>query len=401
MKWLLVVNRYLPEYYGGHVIYVKRFAAALLMCGHQVEILTSTNDENLPTIENEDGVIVNRVYSQVGHLGVLRFKQRNHFVQEFHALIQKKKFDIVNIHDAGLLDYKTIRDKKDYLFIFTVHAVHTYELVYDALKSIGIASYKIVDLIKLPLKLPVQYFFETVLISNVDSVFVMSEYVKKTVDCFFSKCFQKKIYISKIGVSEISEKKQMAKLDARRLLSLDDEKKIFISVRRLAPRMGLMNLIKAFKNIDENTHLIIIGKGILFKKLSDYIKKEKLENKVTLAGFISNDTLHYYYCAADCFILPSEQLEGFGVSTIEALNYNLPVIGTPKGATPEILRNFNDDLITLSSKPSDIYKKINYFNENYSRFKNNNHSHKVKKLYNWPDIIKNIVFHINKLSKIK
>ena len=46
---------------------------------------------------------------------------------------------------------------------------------------------------------------------------------------------------------------------------------------------------------------------------------------------------------ADLFILPTTELEGFGLVTVEALASGLPVLGTPIGGTREILAKLGSD----------------------------------------------------------
>ena len=61
---------------------------------------------------------------------------------------------------------------------------------------------------------------------------------------------------------------------------------------------------------------------------------------------MSDEDLIRYYQAADLFVLPTEAMEGFGISTVEALSTNVPVVGTPAGATPEILSRIDERLLT-------------------------------------------------------
>ena len=47
-------------------------------------------------------------------------------------------------------------------------------------------------------------------------------------------------------------------------------------------------------------------------------------------------------------------MEGFGLSTIESLACGTPVLGTPTGGTPEILRQISPDYILPGTRPEDI-----------------------------------------------
>lgn len=53
-------------------------------------------------------------------------------------------------------------------------------------------------------------------------------------------------------------------------------------------------------------------------------------------------------------IMPTQELEGFGLTTAEALACGTPVIGTPAGANPEVLRRLDETLITRDASPAAI-----------------------------------------------
>ncbi|MGO9972337.1 MAG: glycosyltransferase [Solirubrobacteraceae bacterium] len=57
-------------------------------------------------------------------------------------------------------------------------------------------------------------------------------------------------------------------------------------------------------------------------------------------------------------MLPTQELEGFGISTIEALACGTPAVGTPAGATPEILSALDRRLLSASPSPADLAATI-------------------------------------------
>ncbi len=394
MKWLIVVGKYIPETVGGNVIYVERFIKDLIELGHEVTLLSETNNKDYPEYEEKNNLKIHRVYFKKGSISPLWYKNRDLFMEKLTSLLDTNNFDVVNPHVACALTLKFLRErKKNYNFklISTFHAVHTYEIIFNYKKYITFQAFDLKEIVLFPIKTILMYIFEYFTLKYTDSVVVMSEYVKGTIKSFFGNRFLNKVKVTGIGVTQ-SEYQQISREEAREKLNLNKDETIFITVRRLDPRMGLFNLINAFSQVkNENAKLLIIGKGELYNRLDKLIKKLKLENKVKLLGFVDNENLNYYYCAADCFILPTEQLEGFGIVTIEALNYNLPVIGTPTGATPEILNKFDPNLITKTHKPNDIAEKINYYLENKTNYDNINYKELVNSEYNWTSIIDKII----------
>jgi glycosyltransferase involved in cell wall biosynthesis len=121
--------------------------------------------------------------------------------------------------------------------------------------------------------------------------------------------------------------------------------------------MGIGNLISAMPSIlknHPNTLCVIGGSGALADDLKAQAAKLGLHDRVRFAGFIAESDLPAYYAAADLFVLPTTALEGFGMVTVEALACGTPVLGTPIGATPEILQNLDGDLLLEGVEPEDI-----------------------------------------------
>lgn len=150
----------------------------------------------------------------------------------------------------------------------------------------------------------------------------------------------------------------------RRTLGLPGDRIILLSVRRLTPRMGLDHLIEAMPAIlaqFPDTLLLIGGKGPEQAHLTELIARLGLQDSVTLLGFISHDQLASYYQSADAFVLPTVTLEGFGLVTVESLACGTPVIGTPIGATPEILQALEPRLLAQSAEPEALAKAITAF----------------------------------------
>lgn len=143
----------------------------------------------------------------------------------------------------------------------------------------------------------------------------------------------------------------------RKRLGIAAGERVLLSVRNLEPRMGLGNLIDAMPAILKdypNTVCIIGGSGALLSDLKAQAQSLDLGDRVRFTGFIPEAELPEYYAAADLFVLPTTALEGFGMVTVESLACGTPVLGTPIGATPEILTGLDNDLLLAGVEPSDI-----------------------------------------------
>lgn len=134
----------------------------------------------------------------------------------------------------------------------------------------------------------------------------------------------------------------------RQELGLPVGRPVLLTVRNLAPRMGLDELVRAMSLLRDRLPrvlLLIGGAGGLRAPLEAQVRELGLADHVRLLGFVPDDDLPRYYAAADAFVLPTRQLEGFGLVTVEALACGTPVLGTPVGATPEILEPLQPSLL--------------------------------------------------------
>lgn len=134
------------------------------------------------------------------------------------------------------------------------------------------------------------------------------------------------------------------------------ENKRIISVGRLVYQKGYNNLITAFKTIHENFcdwKLDIFGDGPLKQELSDLIKKNNLDNVVTLRG-ISND-IPKELSESSIFVL-SSHFEGFPMVLVEAMYQGVPCVSydCPNGPSDIVKTGVNGILV----QDQDINKLI-------------------------------------------
>jgi glycosyltransferase involved in cell wall biosynthesis len=143
--------------------------------------------------------------------------------------------------------------------------------------------------------------------------------------------------------------------------STTEHRPILVTVRRLANRMGLENLVTAIAQVRQqypDILLHIIGKGSLQPTLQAQIEALDLTNHVRLLGFVPDDQLGLIYRAADLSVVPTVALEGFGLIILESLAAGTPVLGTPVGGIPEILQPFSSDLLFEGSAPEQLAQGI-------------------------------------------
>lgn len=92
--------------------------------------------------------------------------------------------------------------------------------------------------------------------------------------------------------------------------------------------------------------------------LSMMSRNLNLDRHIHFTGFIPEEALAEYYQAADIFVLPTVELEGFGLVTLEALASGTPVLGTPVGGTQEILSSFDSRFLFQDTRHESISRLI-------------------------------------------
>ncbi len=149
----------------------------------------------------------------------------------------------------------------------------------------------------------------------------------------------------------------ISQAEARDKLGWDRDRPIIFCIRRLAKRMGLENLITAMVDVRTkypDTLLYIAGKGELAATLQAQIEELELDNNIKLLGYLSDEDLPLCYRAANFSVVPTIALEGFGLIVVESLAAGTPVLGTPIGGIPEILRPFSEDLVFEGYRPQQL-----------------------------------------------
>ena len=132
---------------------------------------------------------------------------------------------------------------------------------------------------------------------------------------------------------------------------------LLFTARRLTPRTGVLELLRAMPEIVRSlprARLTIAGTGSSDSLLRQEVTRLGLPGSVRFVGRLSDADLVNSYRTADVVVMPSQALEGFGLTTAEALACGTPVVGTPIGATPELLGCIDSALVAADATPQGI-----------------------------------------------
>jgi glycosyltransferase involved in cell wall biosynthesis len=157
------------------------------------------------------------------------------------------------------------------------------------------------------------------------------------------------IHIIPGGVDSDRFQANLTRQQARELLDFPQDRPILFVPRRLVQRMGIDILLQALVEVKRevpDVWLAIAGKGALRSVLEQQALELGLHDRVKFLGYVPDEQLPIAYQAADLTVVPSQSLEGFGLILLESLACGTPVLSTPVGGMPEVLRPFQPALVT-------------------------------------------------------
>ncbi len=98
-------------------------------------------------------------------------------------------------------------------------------------------------------------------------------------------------------------------------------------------------------------HLMIVGGGDMEEQYRKRAEQKLSKGSYTFAGRVPNSEIPKYLSFCDVFVLPSYEVESFGIVLIEALAMGKPVIASDLPSLDEVVR---DDTVGLRFKRRDV-----------------------------------------------
>lgn len=140
---------------------------------------------------------------------------------------------------------------------------------------------------------------------------------------------------------------------------LNERQCIIGYVGRFSEVKGVLNFVQAIPLLlkEKATTFLIAGAGELNSELYNYIRVNKLETKVTLAGWVPHDDLRRTLNKFKLLVLPSYS-EALPNVLLEAMACGTPVLATPVGAIPDIINDGETGFLLKSNDPKHIAERI-------------------------------------------
>lgn len=131
--------------------------------------------------------------------------------------------------------------------------------------------------------------------------------------------------------------------------------KYFIFIGAISRHKGILTLINAFKMIDTDYHLKILGDGDLSNEIQQIANNSK---NIEYLGFVEGNDRIELMKNASCTISPSECFETFGLTVLESLACAVPVIAANVGGFPDLVVNGKTGLLFAPGNVEELREKI-------------------------------------------
>ena len=161
--------------------------------------------------------------------------------------------------------------------------------------------------------------------------------------------------------------------EAKQYIGLKPENRMVLFVGRIEPLKGIDTLIQAMACLDlqgihRPVHLAIIGGDVDVspEDMSEEMTRlQKMCDDLCMGGMVlflgkrGQDTLPYYYSAAEVVVMPS-LYESFGMVALEAMACGTPVVASEVGGLGYLVQNGITGYTIPDSDPAELCDKLSH-----------------------------------------
>lgn len=150
---------------------------------------------------------------------------------------------------------------------------------------------------------------------------------------------------------------------------------------------NLMNIIKIVLSKFKHCRFLIIGDGVKFNELKEFISKNKAEDSVILTGYIPYEKLPDYLSVIDIGIAPYPTDIAFYYSPLKIYEYmaaGKPILATEIGQIAEIMRGQNIGMFINPENLLDLESKLRaIITDEKARIVMGENARKLAKQFSW------------------
>lgn len=297
MKIAMIGHKRIPSREGGVEIVVEQLAERMVAKGHEVYCYNRKGHHVSGDKENDLKEV--KLYKGIHIITTPTFEKKslNAFVYSvlatIHALFQK--YDVIHFHASGSCAMIWLPK------LFGIHTVATiHGLDSQRAKWGGFASKYL-------------QFGEKMAAKYADELIVLSEGNRK----YFKEMYGRTATLVPNGIDPQEVKEAKLILERYGL----QRKSYILFLARIVPEKGLHYLIEAFKDIETDKKLCIVGgTSHSDEYVEQVVKMAEDDDRIMFLGFQQGEALQELFSNAYLYVLPSD-VEGMPISLLEAMSY--------------------------------------------------------------------------------
>lgn len=176
---------------------------------------------------------------------------------------------------------------------------------------------------------------------------------------------EKKVVFIPNGVDPEKFSGNYRREDLEKIIGEKAENKNFILTSgRLAKRKGVAWFIRnVLPKLPKNIIYIVAGDGPDKENIESAVKEKNIHNRVNLMGYVSDETRNVLLHTCDIFVQPNIKvpgdMEGFGISVIEAAASKIPVVASSLEGLKDAILEGQSGFLVESKNAEAWIKKIN------------------------------------------
>jgi D-inositol-3-phosphate glycosyltransferase len=348
---------------GGMNVYVRDLTRELGRMGIHVDVFTRSQDEHVPHVVHELGYGNRVVHVPAGPEVPVAKRELADYIPEFvkgiKAFAAEKDIHYDLIHSHYWMSGLAAASLSDaWGGVPIVHMFHTLGEMKNRVASLDEER-----------ESPERIAAEKSMLERVDRV-IVSTLAEQTQLRFLYKANERKLKIIPPGV-DLSHFYPIPTDEARLFIGLKRDDRMVLFVGRIEPLKGVDTLIRAMaclkqRGFDYPVYLAIIGgepeanpeqMSTEMRRLQKLCGELALDQSVVFMGKRGQDTLQYYYSAAEVVVMPSHY-ESFGMVALEAMACGTPVIASDVGGLGFLVQDGETGFTVPDGEPDQLCDKL-------------------------------------------
>jgi D-inositol-3-phosphate glycosyltransferase len=348
---------------GGMNVYVRDLTRQLGRLGIHVDVFTRSQDEHVPHVVHELGYGNRVVHVPAGpEIPLSKREMVEHipaFVEGIQQFAAEKgiQYDLIHSHYwmSGLAA-ETLSDSWGGIPI--VHMFHTLGEMKNRVARSDEER-----------EGPYRIEAEKRVLARADRIVVATQ-AEETQLRFLYNGDRRKMVTIPPGV-DVSHFYPIPADEAKAFIGIRSEHRLVLYVGRIEPLKGVDTLIRAMsclkvRSLNRPVHLAIIGGDPAAdprEMSAEMARLQKLSDELSMGGTVvfmgkrSQDTLPYYYSAAEVLVMPS-LYESFGMVALEAMACGTPVIASQVGGLAYLVQDGETGYTIPDNEPDILCERL-------------------------------------------